>query len=692
MKHLLAGVAAAALLAACGGQETATNTDTTEAEVQIETSASPTIGEWGFDLTGQDTSVHPGDDFNRYVGGKWMDEFEIPADLASYGGFTTLRLEAEEDVRAIVNEVSEADSETGSLEQKVGDYYSAWMNVAELNELGAAPLAPHFADIDAISSVADLQMAFSNLNYNAPIGIGILPNPQNPTEYVAFVSQAGIALPDRDYYLEESEVFDGYRAGYVEYLTKVMTLAGIEGAAEKADAVMALETEIAKIHWSQEESRDLQKLITYMTVDELSELAPDFDWTAILAEMRLDSLETFVVGQNSAIAEAGRIMVETDLDTWKAYLKAHFIRQNAAFLSEDFDNANFEFFAQQLGGVEEQRERWRRGVGLVGGSLGDAIGQIYVDRHFPPSSKTQMEGLVDNLIAAFEERLQANEWMDDETREKALAKLATFEPRIGYTEKWTDYSNLDIKPGVLLDNALAVNAFGWNRQVERLGKPVDRDEWNWPPQIVNASYNPLLNQITFPAGILQAPFFDPNADPAVNYGAIGAVIGHEIGHGFDDQGRLFDAQGRFQSWWSEESNTAFLERSSRLGAQYDQYSPVEGLTVSGTLTMGENIGDLGGLQMAYAAYHRYLDETSDGEAPIIDGLTGDQRFFLAWGQVWRAKIRDDALRQQIKSDPHSPAQYRINGVVRNLDAWYEAFNVTEDHALYLPPEERVRIW
>ncbi|MEO1028145.1 MAG: M13 family metallopeptidase [Pseudomonadota bacterium] len=691
IKHLLAGVAAVALLSACGGKEENKEANNEVSNVEV-AAAAPVIGTWGFDTEGMDTSVAPGDDFYRYVGGTWMDNFEIPPELTRYGGFTTLSLEAEVDVRAIVDDVASKDSETGSLEQKVGDYYASWMDVEKLNELGAEPLAPFFAEIDAISSIADLQAAFASNHFNAPIGIGILPDPRDTTAYTASIGQAGIALPDRDYYFTEGETFDKYRAGYVDYLTKILTLADIDDAAAKASDIMALETRIAEVHWTQAENRDLQKLISYMTVDEIKELAPDFDWTAMFGQLGLGELDTFLVAQNSAIASAGEIMVETDLDTWKAYLKAHFIRQNAAFLAEDFDKANFEFFAQTLGGVEKQRDRWRRGVGLIGGSLGDAIGQIYVDRHFPASSKTQMEGLVDNLISAFAERLEANEWMDEKTRAAALVKLGTFEPRIGYSEKWVDYSNLSIEPGALLKNATAVNEFGWNRQVERLGKPVDRDEWNWPPQTVNASYNPLLNQITFPAGILQAPFFDPNADAAVNYGAIGAVIGHEIGHGFDDQGRLFDEVGRFQTWWTDDANKAFLERSSRLGAQYEQYSPVEGMNVNGQLTMGENIGDLGGLQMAYAAYHRYLDETSNGEAPIIDGLTGDQRFFLAWGQVWRSKIREDALRQQVLSDPHSPAEYRVNGVVRNMDAWYEAFNVDEDHALYLPPEERVRIW
>jgi len=359
-------------------------------------------------------------------------------------------------------------------------------------------------------------------------------------------------------------------------------------------------------------------------------------------------------------------------------------------LSQEFDKANFDFFAKTLNGIEEQRERWKRGSDLVNGNLGEAVGQIYIDRHFPPTAKAQMDELVANLRAALKERIGENEWMDAETKTAALAKLATFEPRIGFTTKWIDYGKLDIQAGDMLGNALRLNEFAWNRQVERLADAVDREEWPYPPQTVNASYNPLLNQITFPAGILQPPFFDPYADPAVNYGAIGGVIGHEIGHGFDDQGRRFDETGLIRDWWTAASDEAFKGRSGKLIEQYNGFSPIEGMNIDGQLTLGENIGDLGGLEMAYSAYQRYKAE--HGEPPVIDGYTADQRFFMSWAQVWRAKAREDALRQQLLTDPHSPALYRINGVVRNIDAWYEAFDVQPDNAMYLPPEERVSIW
>jgi endothelin-converting enzyme/putative endopeptidase len=408
-------------------------------------------------------------------------------------------------------------------------------------------------------------------------------------------------------------------------------------------------------------------------------------------ELELTSVPTFLVAQPSAIDKEAEIFDAAPMALLKDYLAYHFIRAHAQYLATAFDDANFEFFSKTLRGIEEKRERWKRGVNEIDASLGDAVGQIYVSRHFPPQNKSAMDELVANLTAAFKERLENNAWMDEETREQALLKLSTFEPRIGYTKKWTDYTSLEISDS-LLENALALTDFQWRDQLSRLEGPVDRDLWPYPPQTVNASYNPLLNQITFPAGILQPPFFDLAADPAVNYGAIGAVIGHEIGHGFDDQGRRFDEKGRIRDWWTQTSNDAFQAKADQLGAQYDAYEPIPGAHISGQLTMGENIGDLGGMQMAYAAYHRFLDQCCNGEAPVLDGLTGDQRFFLAWAQVWRGKYREDELRQRLETDPHSPPYYRINGVVRNVDAWYEAFGVKEDDALYLSPENRVRIW
>ncbi len=686
------GVTAAALviaggLVACDKISTGTTSQTASEQEQ-----SAVLGEWGVDLEQRDLNVDPGNDFNAYVNGAWLATFEIPADLSRYTMFTELTLEAEEDIHAIVEELAKGTPEQGSLEQKVGDFFASWMNVAALDELGAAPLQPHLDAIYAIDSQDGLMKAYASLHGNAPFGVGIIPDPADTTRYIAFVGQAGLGMPDRDYYLKEDERFADYRTAYKKYVATVMGLAGLDNADARADAVIALETGLARVHWSQQDSRDIQKIYNPMSPEALAELAPEFNWTLVFEEIGLDEVDTFVVAQTTAIDAAAELFANTPMDTLKDYLAFHFINAQSTNLSTAFDDAQFEFFAKTLRGTEEKRERWKLGVERVNAGLGEAVGQIYVDRHFPPTYKEEMEALVGNLTAAFEERLNENAWMDDATREQALLKLSTFEPKIGYTEKWTDYGPLKISADALLDNALAITEFHWQEELDRLGGPVDRQIWPYPPQTVNASYNPLLNQITFPAGILQPPFFDPYADPAVNYGGIGAVIGHEIGHGFDDQGRRFDEAGRIRDWWTETADARFKEKTDALGGQYETYEPVEGLNINGQLTMGENIGDLGGLQMAYAAYRRHLNECCGGQAPVIDGLTGDQRFFLGWAQVWRAKAREDELRRRLVTDPHSPPEYRVNGVVRNLDAWYGAFDVTEDDALYLPPEERVRIW
>jgi endothelin-converting enzyme/putative endopeptidase len=654
------------------------------------TASGAELGAWGIDLSAMDPDEAPGDDFHRYVNGHWLDTFEMPADKARYGIFDALRERSTEQVHEIVAELAGGEIAEGSLEQKVGSYYSTWMDVERLNELGAEPLKPHLDKIAAIEDRDNLMMAFANVHLVGPFGVGIIPDPADTTRYTVFAAQDGLGMPDRDFYLLDDARFREFRSAYRDYVVKLHELAGIGDAEAKAEAIIALETQLAEHHWSQAESRDIQKIYNPMTVAELQQLAPQFAWERMLDSLGLGGVEPIFVAQPSVMKAAGEMLESVPLETWKDYLAFHFIRSNAEFLSEDFDQAHFEFYSRTLNGIEEQRERWKRGADFVNANLGEAVGKLYVERHFPPDAKAQMDELVANLQAALKERLGRNEWMDEETREQALAKLATFEPRIGYTEKWTDYGPLEIEAGDMLGNSLRVNEFLWREQLDRLGGPVDRALWPYPPQTVNASYNPLLNQITFPAGILQPPFFDPHADAAVNYGAIGGVIGHEIGHGFDDQGRRFDEKGRIRDWWTPTSDERFQERSGKLVEQFNGYSPIEGMHVNGQLTLGENIGDLGGLEMAYAAYQRHV--AVHGEPPVIDGYTGDQRFFMAWAQVWRSMIREDALRQRLVTDPHSPAQYRVNGAVRNIDAWYEAFDVGPQAALYLPPEERVSIW
>jgi len=691
MKKLLLSSAALLLLAGCDQLQSTSEPATIE-HTQMAESAS--IGEWGFDIEGMDQSVQPGDDFFRYANGTWLDSTEIPADRSNWGMFTVLAVEAEEQVQEIILDLAATNPEAGSIEQKVGDLYASWMDTETVEQLGLAPAQPYLDEIAAAETHEDIRSLFATINHQSPFGVGIIPDPADTTRYTVFVGQGGLGLPDREYYLDlENEAYARYREAYVAFIEEMFTLAGIDGGAEKAEAIMALETRIAEVHWTQERSRNIQEIYNPMPMEQLAALAPSLDFPGGMAQLGLDSVATYLVAQPSAIEGAGAIFDETSVDVWKDYMTFHYLQANSNALPAAFDEANFNFFSRTLNGIEEQRPRDRRGVLLVGNQLGEAVGQVYVERHFPASSKDAMEGLVDNLTTAFAGRLENLDWMDDETRANALQKLSTFEPRIGYPDEWQDYSALDIEADDLFGNMVRINEFQWNEQVADLAGPVDRNAWPYPPQTVNASYNPLMNQITFPAGILQAPFFDPAADPAINYGAIGAVIGHEIGHGFDDQGRRFDYDGSIRDWWSEETNARFEERADRLGAQYDSYSPIEGMFVNGEFTMGENIGDLGGLQMAYTAYQNYVAEHyENGEAPVIDGFTGDQRFFLAWAQVWRRLYREDNLVARLSTDPHSPSQYRTNGVVRNLDAWYEAFGITEDHALYLPPEERVKIW
>jgi endothelin-converting enzyme/putative endopeptidase len=642
-------------------------------------------GDFGLDLTARDPSVRAGDDFFRYANNSWFQRTPIPADRTSYSLWTVLDEDIERQLRAIVQ-----DPGADPAAQQVRDFYASWMDEAGIEQRGLAPARPYLDRIAGVRSRADLLRLFATPGYPAPVGIGIIPDPADPTRYTAFASQAGLGMPNRDYYLREGADYDRYRAAYRTYVVTLQRLAGVADPEARADAIIALERRIAEAHWAPERRRDIRQIYNPMTRAQLNSLAPQFGWTESLQQLGLGDVPTVVAAETTAIAAIGAMLDDVPLDTWKAWLTFHFLDTNAQYLPRAFDEANFNFYSRALRGVETQRDRWKRGLALLNGSMGEAVGRIYIARHFPDESRRQMNELIGNLRAALQERLEHLDWMDDATRQQALAKLAAFEPRIGGPERFIDYSAIRIDRGDVLGNVLRAGAFDWNLQVSRLPHPVDRGLWGMNPQTINASYNPLMNQITFPAGILQPPFFDPHADPAVNYGAIGAVIGHEIGHGFDDQGRQFDPQGRLRDWWTPGSAERFQERAARLGAQYDSYVPLPGLTVNGQLTMGENIGDLGGVEMAYAAYRRHVAQ--HGEPPVINGLTGDQRFFLAWAQVWRTQYREGALRERVLTDPHSPSEFRVNGVVRNVDAWYRAFNVQPGDRLYLPPDQRVKIW
>jgi putative endopeptidase len=526
--------------------------------------------------------------------------------------------------------------------------------------------------------------------FASPVDVGIDANFKDPDAYAVFAGQATLGMPSREYYLEDNAKMKAHRAAYRDYIIQIEKLAGQPGGEAAADRIIALETALSKVQWVAADRRDIDKIYNPMTPAQLQKLAPQFDWTSTLAKAGLGSAKTIIVTEPSAVAGAGKILASTPLSTWKEWLLFHFVSDHAAYLPKAIDDAHFAFYSKELNGVQEQRARWKRGVAAVNGALGEGVGQIYVKTHFPPEAEAQMKELIGNLEDAYRERIGNNQWMDKATRKAALEKLAAFEPRIGHPVKYIDYSSMKVVKGDALANSMAAADFDWNLQLQRFKKPVDRTLWGMYPQTINAYYNPLANQITFPAAILQPPFFDPNADAAANYGAIGAVIGHEMGHGFDNEGRKFDPKGKLRDWWTPEAAKSFTAKTDALVAEYNSFFPFSDLHVNGKLTLGENIGDLSGVEAAYAAYKKY--EAKHGESAVIDGLSGDQRFFIAYAQAWQEKQREDAERQQVITNEHSPGKYRVNGVVRNVDAWYKAFNVQPGDKLYLPPDQRVHIW
>ena len=537
----------------------------------------------------------------------------------------------------------------------------------------SAQLKPYLQRIAAAKTRGDLVDLFAEPGFNSPIDISIYPDLKNPTRYSAYVSQSGLGLPNRDYYLLKGAKYDAYRKAYRAYIIKMEQLASIGDAEARADRIIALETQIAKLHWTPEQSRDVDKVYNPMTRAQLRAFTPQLDWDRALKKLGLGTVDQIVVGEKSAIQGEARLFASVPLQTWKDWTAFHFVSTNAQYLPKAFDEAKFDFYSKTLRDVPAQRARWKRGVDMLDEALGEGVGQIYVQRHYPAESDRQMHELIGNILAALKEKIQSAAWMDAPTRARALQKLATFDPRIGHPPKYIDYSSLDVKRGDLFGNAIRSDDFEWKLLLSRYPKPVDRSLWDMLPQTNNAYYDPTQNQITFPAAILQPPYFDPNADAASNYGSIGATIGHEIGHGFDDQGRKFDEHGRLADWWSPSTAKLYTGHANKLVAQYNGYEPIPGVHIKGQLTLGENLGDLGGLEVAYAAYRKYVAD--HGEPPVIDGLTGDQRFFIAYGYSWETKQREGALRAQLLTNEHSPAKYRVNGVVRNLDAWYKAFNV-----------------
>jgi endothelin-converting enzyme/putative endopeptidase len=650
----------------------------------------PAFGTWGYNAEAMDSSVKPGDDFWDYVNGSWAKRTEIAPDRTFVGIDSVLNDQIDKDVRAIVEDMAKDPASSGQIGQQVGDFYASWMDEAGIEARGTAPLKPYLAEIAAVKDRSGLVDLFATPGFPSPIGMTIFSDLKDPKTYSVYAFQSGLGLPNRDYYLLKGAKYDAYRSAYRDYVIHLQELAGIPDAAAKADRIIALETAIAKIHWTPEKSRDVDLTYNPMTRAELKAFAPQLEWSRALDKLGLEGVDRVVVAQKSAIADEAKLLASVPLSTWKDWLAVHFISSKAQFLPKAFDDAKFNFYSKTLNDVPVQRDRWKRGVQLVNGALGEAVGQIYVQRHYPPESDRQMGELIANIRDALGEKIRTNKWMDEPTRKEALAKLASFDPRTGHPVKYIDYSSLQVKRDDLLGNAMRSDKFDWDLLLSRYPKPVDRTLWGMLPQTNNAYYDPTQNQITFPAAILQPPYFDPKADPASNYGSIGATIGHEIGHGFDDQGRKFNAAGELKDWWSPATAKLYTQRAQALVKQYDAYEPIPGVHIKGQLTLGENLGDLGGLEVAYAAYRRYVDK--HGEPPVVDGLTGDQRFFIAYGYSWETKQREGALRSQLLTNEHSPAKYRVNGVVRNVDAWYKAFHVQPGDKMYLPPEQRVHVW
>ncbi len=731
MKKLLLSSAALALIAACGGPKEITSPPMTppvaNADGKFETAdglalTSPDFwGAWGVDPTTRKPSVKPGDDFFAHANGAWLDTFELPADKTRFGAFDLLGEKSEQRVLTIINDLAAAKPDPATHEGKISAVYNAYMNTDAIEAAGLAPAKPYLDAIAAIKTRDDLARTFASVGYAAPFGGFVFADDKNPNDNIYQMSLAGLGLPDRDYYTKTDAKSVELRAQYVSLLTLMLGQAGYKDPAKAAADVMALETALAATHWDRATSRNPEITYNKLSREDFIALAGSFPAGVVLDTLGVSAEKEFLVAQIAPTPEeltaiglsatdapgklgAGfsgtfKLANDTKIDTWKAWLAAHFLIDHADVLPKAIDEASFNFYGKTLRGQPEQRERWKRAVDATEGALGEAIGKVYVERYFPPEAKAQMDTLVANLRKAMDANITDLAWMSDDTKVKAREKLNSFNPKIGYPNEFETYETLTASASAL-ENSMAVSRWAQADNLADLAKPVDKMRWFMTPQTVNAYYNPAFNEIVFPAAILQPPFFNMTADPAVNYGAIGGVIGHEIGHGFDDQGAKYDATGTLADWWTPDDKAAFQKLGNRLVAQYNAICPLDdGKTcVNGQLTLGENIGDVGGLSLAYRAYKLSLDTNGDGkiskkeEPKVTDGLTGDQRFFLAWAQVWRSKMRDEALRERLATDPHSPPDVRVNAVVRNFAEWHDAFGVVEGDALYTKPEDRVRIW
>ena len=649
----------------------------------------------GIDVSGMDLSVRPQDDFFRYVNGKWADATPIPADQSGYGTFAMLRERAQEHVRTIIEEEGRKQSAPGSTSQKVGDLYKSYMDDARIEALGITPLSGELAAIDRIKDARDLPAAFAHaarIGVRLPFSVNVGADQRNSEQTIVQVGQSGLGMPDADYYKRTDGKFPETRKAYTTYIARLFALANQPDPEGAAGRILSLETRIAAKQWDRARNRDRNATYNKMDVKSLQASTPHFDWQAYLAALPAnakDQVKEVIVRQPDYMTAVDAIIAETPVETWKEYLRFGLISAYADDLSAPFADSQFEFNGRVLAGRQQQQPRWRRGVTEVEQALGEPVGKLYVEKHFKPEAKARMDALIRNLLAAFKVGIEELEWMSPQTKREAQAKLAKYRLKIAYPDQWRDYSGLEVKAGDHAGNQMRLRAFQNDDAWARLGKPVERWRWGFTPQTVNASYSATNNEITFPAGILQPPFFDMDADDAINYGAIGAVIGHEISHGFDDQGRKSDGDGNLRDWWTAEDARKFEERASKLGAQFESYNPLPGMKINGRQTMGENIGDLSGIAVAYRAYKISLNGKP---APIIGGFTGDQRFFLGYGQIWRFKSRDEALRNQLLTDAHSPGQYRAFVPLTNIDAFYAAFNLKPGDKLYRAPEDRVKIW
>ncbi|HEU0224161.1 MAG TPA: M13 family metallopeptidase [Steroidobacteraceae bacterium] len=645
----------------------------------------------GIDLSAMDRSVRPQDDLFRYVNGTWLADTPFPAEYASAGIGIMLFEKAQEDVQKILLEAAAAGDAATPAMQRLGDMYASFMDEARVEALGARPLAPLFAEIAAIDGPAALARFFGRaqgLGISVPMGIYVFPDARNSTHNVAYLSQSGLGMPNRDYYLREEAEYVEFRRKYVLYLAKLLELAGEADGAARAAKILELETRVATDQWTPVQNRDPIATYNRHGLESAAALAPEFDWKAFHAASGLPAGD-FIVRQPTYATALGRQLGAGDLAVWKDYLKVRAIGAYARVLSAAFVEASFDFNSRTLRGTEQLRPRWKRAVQETDTAMGEAIGAEYVARHFPPEAKQRMDQLVRNLLAAFDRGIDSLEWMSAATRAEAHAKLAKINVKIGYPDKWRDYTGLEIRRDDLAGNVMRANQFEWDWQAARAGQPKDPTEWFMTPQTVNAYYLPTNNEIVFPAAFLQPPLFNMAADDAVNYGAIGSVIGHEISHGFDDKGRQYDGDGNLRDWWTAEDNDKFQQKAAGLVKQYGSFEALPGLKVNGELTLGENIGDLSGAAVAYAAYVASLD---GAEGPVIDGFTGRQRFFLGYAQSWRTKWREGLMREIVLTDPHSPSEFRANGVVANMAEFYAAFGVREGDRLWRPAAERVKIW